>query len=286
MPAVTVGIPVYNAAKFLREALDDICNQSLRDIEILVSDNASTDATPAILAEYASRDKRIVVTRQSRNIGPEGNYTVLLEMARAPYFMWRAYDDLSDTRYIEALCALLSSRPDCALAAPTVVRQSLDGVVTSTKKYPEELRYLPPLDRVRRQLRSVQAGWFYGLYRIGHLKHAWAEANARYAYTWARDHLVLLPFVLNDRIAGTDEATFIQRETGLSEQAYRPTSAVRQWDMARQFLRFSRQELAASRLGSREKRALTLPVVRYTNGKTVKYRRIAVRAVKDLFARA
>ena len=284
MPIVTVGIPVYNGAKYLRETLDDIGNQSLRDIEILVSDNASTDGTPEILSEYAGRDDRIVVTRQPHNIGPEANYTAVLEQARAPYFMWRAYDDLSDPRYIETLHALLSSRADCALAVPTVVRRSLDRAVTSTKTYPGGLRHLTPFDRIRQQLRSVQAGWFYGLYRTDHLRRAWAEANARYGYTWARDHLVLLPFVLNDRIAGTDAATFIQRETGLSEVAYKPDSAARQWDMARQFLRFSRKELAMCGLGSRERRALTLPIVRYTNGKTIKYRRIAARAVKDLLS--
>lgn len=286
MPLVSVGMPVYNAARLLREGLDAVCKQSFREVEILVSDNASTDATPAILAEYASRDERVIVVRQTRNIGMTDNFTAVLEAARAPYFLWRAYDDLSDPRYIETLHALLSSRADCALAVPAVVRRSLDGTVTSTQTYPRDLGRLTSMERIRRQLRSVQSGWFYGLYRTEDIRRAWAEAIAGYGYTWGRDHLVLLPFILNDRIDGTDEATFIQRETGISENDYRPKAPAAQWDMAKQFLRFSLRELKASRLGRRQRRALTLPVVRYTNGKTVKYRRIAMRALKERFARS
>ena len=59
-------IPVYNVEKYLRQCLDSVVNQSYQDIEIICVDDGSTDACPAILAEYQQKDSRIqVVTQQN-----------------------------------------------------------------------------------------------------------------------------------------------------------------------------------------------------------------------------
>lgn len=58
-PFVSVIVPVYNVEKYLRECLDSICGQTLRNIEIICVNDGSTDDSPAILEEYASRDSRV-----------------------------------------------------------------------------------------------------------------------------------------------------------------------------------------------------------------------------------
>ena len=63
MAKVSVIIPVYNAEAYLRECLDSVLGQSLRDIEVVCVDDGSTDASPGILAEYAARDERVRVIR-------------------------------------------------------------------------------------------------------------------------------------------------------------------------------------------------------------------------------
>lgn len=68
-PSISVIMPVYNAGPYLRRALDSVCNQSFRDLEILCVNDGSTDESPAILAEYAARDARIRVLDHGENRG-------------------------------------------------------------------------------------------------------------------------------------------------------------------------------------------------------------------------
>ena len=74
LPSVSVIIPVYNVEAYLRQCLDSVVNQTLRDIEIICVDDGSTDSSPAILAEYAAKDPRMkVLTREHTNAGAARN---------------------------------------------------------------------------------------------------------------------------------------------------------------------------------------------------------------------
>ena len=91
-PQVSVCIPVFNSARFLRETLASVFAQSFQDFEIVVVDNASTDETPAILD--AVKDPRVRVVRNAVNIGPVGNFNRALELARGTYVKLLCADDL------------------------------------------------------------------------------------------------------------------------------------------------------------------------------------------------
>jgi len=69
MPILSVGIPAYNGEKYLAETLDSLRAQTLQDFEIVISDNASTDRTPAICRDYQAKEPRIRYFRNDRNIG-------------------------------------------------------------------------------------------------------------------------------------------------------------------------------------------------------------------------
>lgn len=58
-PRVSVGLPVYNGERFLRESLDSLLSQTFEDFELIISDNASTDRTQEVCQEYAAKDRRI-----------------------------------------------------------------------------------------------------------------------------------------------------------------------------------------------------------------------------------
>ena len=60
-PKISIIIPVYNVERYLRECLDSVVNQTLKDIEIICVNDGSTDGSPSILKDYASQDDRIVV---------------------------------------------------------------------------------------------------------------------------------------------------------------------------------------------------------------------------------
>ena len=73
MVSVTITLPVYNGADYLDQALASLSAQTFRDMQIIISDNASTDATPDIITAWKARDPRIVSHRQSENIGVMAN---------------------------------------------------------------------------------------------------------------------------------------------------------------------------------------------------------------------
>ena len=101
-PLVTVGIPVYNGERYLREAVDAILAQTFDDFELILSDNASTDSTAAICKEYAQHDPRVRYLHQPLNIGAPRNYSLLVACARGRYFKWSSASDTCEPAMLES----------------------------------------------------------------------------------------------------------------------------------------------------------------------------------------
>lgn len=109
---VSVGMPVYNGAADLPRALAALTTQTHQNLEIIISDNASTDATPDICRHFASQDARIRYFRNETNIGGAANFERVLRLANSPYFMWAACDDWWAPDFVRAnlLCLLENPR--------------------------------------------------------------------------------------------------------------------------------------------------------------------------------
>lgn len=110
-PLVSIGMPVYNGAAFIREALDSLLAQTFTDFELIISDNASTDETEAICREYATKDHRIRYIRQSKNRGAAANFQFVLNEGVGEYFMWAAADDLWAPAFLELNLEFLKKNP-------------------------------------------------------------------------------------------------------------------------------------------------------------------------------
>src|SRR5947199_10486063 len=104
-PRVSIGIPVYNAENFLREAIESIRQQTFTDFEIVISDNCSTDRTPQICEEYAAKDRRIRYVRNATNLGAGFNHRRVAELARGEFFKWQSRDDLCHPTFLERCVA-------------------------------------------------------------------------------------------------------------------------------------------------------------------------------------
>ena len=103
MSLVSVIIPVYNVAPYLRRCLDSVTGQTLRDIEIICIDDASTDASAAILAEYAARDSRVKVITFERNRGVSAARNAGLDVATGEWIGFVDGDDKIDLDFFEKL---------------------------------------------------------------------------------------------------------------------------------------------------------------------------------------
>jgi glycosyltransferase involved in cell wall biosynthesis len=110
IPQVSIGMPVYNGEKYIRNALDSLLTQTFTDFELIISDNASTDNTQAISEEYVRRDPRVRYVRQQENKGAAVNFKFVLNSAQTDFFMWAAYDDLWAPDYLTDTMSLLINK--------------------------------------------------------------------------------------------------------------------------------------------------------------------------------
>ena len=100
LPLVTIGIPTYNRAdKYLREALESALAQNYPNLEIVVSDNGSTDNTESVVQSYA--DPRIRYYRQQPPVIPNDNFNFCLKQANGAYFLMLHDDDKIDPDFID-----------------------------------------------------------------------------------------------------------------------------------------------------------------------------------------
>jgi glycosyltransferase involved in cell wall biosynthesis len=255
-PSITIGMPVYNGAEFIEQALAAIAQQTYENWNLVVSDNASTDGTWDILQEWAARDDRIISHRQENNIGATGNYRYLLDRAETEYFMWHACDDWLAPNYLEELVGIISSMPECALACPKAVWTRRDGEPFHEVVFPD-LDSEKRIVRVVRLLRNQESTRIYGLFRPEALRRAQATAE-EFGYVWAGDHIALLPFILSDRIRGTNRTAFHWRKTHVSFSTLRPATHAEQRRFFGRYLKFHIRALVGSELGLGE-RLICLP---------------------------
>ncbi len=106
---VSVIIPVYNTEKYLREAMDSIVNQTLRDIEIICVNDGSTDGSAEILEEYAKKDNRIsIITQENKGLSCARNAGIMAAKGKYIYFM--DSDDILETTALEELIPIMKGK--------------------------------------------------------------------------------------------------------------------------------------------------------------------------------
>ncbi len=144
-PRLTVGVPVRNGANFIRPAIDSLLAQTYRDFAILVSDNASTDGTVAIVEEYMGRHPNIRMQRHPANIGAHRNYNSLVTGSTGELFKWMAHDDVIAPTFLAACVARLDADPGASLAFANSGQIDEEGRITgdlaSTESYVDPSPY-------------------------------------------------------------------------------------------------------------------------------------------------
>jgi glycosyltransferase involved in cell wall biosynthesis len=114
-PKVSVIVPVYNQKPFIRETVDSVLAQDYDNLELLLSDDGSTDGTSEILREYeANEPHRVKVVASQRNTGIAGAFNRAVEVHRGEYIAWLGGDDVMLPGKLARQVALLQARPDVA----------------------------------------------------------------------------------------------------------------------------------------------------------------------------
>ncbi|HEX2525698.1 MAG TPA: glycosyltransferase, partial [Geminicoccus sp.] len=104
----------------VQEAIQSVQAQTMTDLELVISDNASTDRTGMICQDLAAADPRIRYFRNERNLGAGANYNIAFAKSRGTYFKWLAHDDRIKPGYLAATVAALDAAPDAVLCNTVV----------------------------------------------------------------------------------------------------------------------------------------------------------------------
>lgn len=210
MARLGIGLPTYNGADFIAECLACLRDQTFEDFEVFISDNGSTDGTSDICADFVKTDTRFRHVFYRETVSATENFHRAHAMSSAPYFCWRADDDLADPNHIAGLVAALDREPHASLAVSPVLRiVELPERIERLYGLPSQLSGERAL-RIRDILLGCHPSWFYGLWR----REATGVALRRlpdYGFAWAADHLALLPAIFDNAVALSQEGRFIQR---------------------------------------------------------------------------
>lgn len=208
MPQVSFGLPVYNGERYLAQAIESVLAQDLDDLELNISDNASTDSTEEIVRCYAKDDHRIRYERQPANRGGVWNFQRVFDMSTAEYFTWICADDWKSADFASStLQTMRTAGPDAVLAYTRTHLVGSDGdFLAALNDGDLELVHPVPHTRVSRLLRAQASPLIYGLIRSDVL------AKTRgFTPSIAPDIVMLVELACRGTLHLTDRTGFFQR---------------------------------------------------------------------------
>jgi glycosyltransferase involved in cell wall biosynthesis len=157
MPQLTIGVPIRNGERSLVRPVESSLAQVGVDVEVVVSDNASTDGTAELCRAYAASDPRLRYEPLPQNIGLLANFRRVVHLARGKYFRWLGADDWLDPEYGRRCIAALEADPAAVLV--TTRSRLIRG---GAPPVPAGLRPGPsgddPVDRLEAILRLLNQG--------------------------------------------------------------------------------------------------------------------------------
>jgi hypothetical protein len=212
VPRVVVGMPTYNGAAHLREAIESLLIQRDADLRLVVVDDCSDDGTSDIAERYASVDERISVHRNLTRLGMTANWRHAFTLGRelhgaSPYFMWASDHDAWHPRFVGTLSDYLDNHPEAVAAYPLAWGVFDDGVVI---REPREFSTAGMQDRWRRMAvahHGMTAGYMvYGMYRANAL-----AACGVYRTTLLPDRLLLTELSALGELHQVPEVLWLRR---------------------------------------------------------------------------
>jgi glycosyltransferase involved in cell wall biosynthesis len=223
-PRVSVGLPVYNGAEFVTEAIESVLAQDFADLELIIGDNASTDATPEICRRYLGTDRRVSYLRSEVNRGAAWNFSRLPDVARGEYFKWASSDDVCAPTFLSRCVEVLDHHADVVLCSTGTVMIDERGQAIGPLEITNHGTVGEPAERFRDLLlRPHKAFPVFGLIR----RDALCETPRLGAYT-ASDLVTLADLALRGRFHEVPEPLFFNRDHGGRSIRANPTYKARQ----------------------------------------------------------
>jgi glycosyltransferase involved in cell wall biosynthesis len=214
-PRLSIGMPVYNAERFLEQAVESILSQSFEDFELVIADNASTDRTEEICNKFAAKDNRVNCFRNRQNYGLIYNFNLVFRLSLGEYFKWAASDDVCAPDYLARAVEVLDSDPSVVLAWGKTVGIDENGNrvrmrhEVSDLNSPESVYSPDPTVRFRRLMQNIfwANGPLYGVLRSSAL----ASTKSLHPRHMSGDQILITELSLKGRMYEIPEELFFSR---------------------------------------------------------------------------
>ena len=205
-PLVSIGIPTYNRASKLRKCLNSVLQQSYSNLEVIISDNFSSDFTPDVCRDVMSQDHRIKTYRQTKNIKGVPNFNFIRKKSTGAYFMLLGDDDWIDPLLIQSCVTFLEDHPDYIAASGQTIyyRENnirFKGISLSIQSNNPSKRLMSTISQL------IDAGTFYALYR------AEMANDIPYLDAWGMDYYYLCEASFRGKIITLDEVACHRNDT-------------------------------------------------------------------------
>ncbi len=253
-PLVSIGLPVHNGARYLDRAISTILAQDLEHLELVISDNGSTDATAVIARSFARRDPRIRFVRSGQNLGAAWNFNRVFELASGTYFKWVAHDDEHAPAYLSRCVAALEVNPKAVLShtKTVIIDSSSRQLGLAEECFAQEAEQ--PHERWR-QLMRYNGGCFhvFGVIRAHVLRQ-----TGLIGPFYASDRVLLAELALHGQFIEVPEPFFLNRDHHARSIYQNPDyrSRDRWFDPARPRFSLPRCKLAAETVRALERAPL------------------------------
>lgn len=223
---VSIGLPVFNGQRYMEETIKSLLAQTYSDFELVISDNASTDATAEIGRDYAASDPRVRYFRVEKNRGAAWNFNNAFQLARGEYFKWAADDDLHHPLFLEKCFAVMENDPSVVLCFAGTLFIDEHGKSLGEYKYPVEVNSVS-----RRELFMNFASSGHIVHEIFGLIRADILRKTALIGSYVGSDLILLgALALQGRFHQVDECLFMHREhPGRSTIASKDSAEFTRW---------------------------------------------------------
>jgi glycosyltransferase involved in cell wall biosynthesis len=159
-PPITIALPVYNGADTLAPTIESVLSQSHPDLELVISDNASTDDTEEICRDIARADRRVVYRRHATNVGLLNNFVSAAESASGVRVRWLGDDDQIEPDYVARVLEAFAEDERRVLVTTQMVYVGDEGVETVDTGYdPLPMSSSDPVERFAEMLRLLTSGF-------------------------------------------------------------------------------------------------------------------------------
>lgn len=137
---ISVVMSVYNAEKYVFEAIESILNQSYRDFEFLITDDASTDSSLQILKDFENEDKRIKLYKNKENLGLTKNLNLMLQSSKGRFIARMDADDISLPDRFEKQLDFMNGNPDIGVCGTNILFFGSSDHITSLPETDDEIK--------------------------------------------------------------------------------------------------------------------------------------------------